>query len=204
MSRKFEIDEYWWDENFKIYEKSSVEIKDGATILIGCNGSGKSTLINQMKQTLKEFEEIAYVITYDELHEGRSNAMSKFGFYEDFDRLSRNFVSSEGENVSNNFGDFLGTVFKRIEKAAICDKKEFWIFLDGIDSGVSIDMVAQQADLFDLICEDIEKSGMVPYIVIATNQYETIGKNKDRCLDVINLKYVTINSYDEYREMIFK
>lgn len=196
--RKFKIEPYWWDDEFKIYTKESVEIKDGVTILISCNGGGKSTLIHQIKHRLKDFDDEVYIMEYSDMESGRSNAMDKFGFYGDFDKFGRNFISSEGENVSNNFGDFLGTIAKKVDKAAKCGKKEFWIFLDGIDSGVSVDIVRQQSDVMELIESDIRKTGMIPYIIIATNQYESIGKYKNNCLDVINLKYITLESYDEY------
>lgn len=210
--KHFKIEPYWWDEHTKIYENDSIDIKDGVTILLGCNGSGKTTFIHQIKQCLKkdtirdfsllddeeDEDRTVFVTEYDELTGGRSHATEKFGFYGDFDRMCRNLSSSEGENVSNNFGDYLGSVRPLIEKARNKNAKEFWMFLDGVDSGVSIDMIRQQSSLFALIESDIRNSGMVPYIIVSSNQYESIGKYKDRCLDVINLKYVSINSYDEF------
>ena len=54
-----------------------------------------------------------------------------------------------------------------------------------------------------MVSEDIEEKGLTPYILIAGNNYELIGELKESCLDTINLEYLTVNSYEEYRKIIF-
>lgn len=45
MSRKFKLikDCYYKDEN--IFEKRTITLEPGVTVLVGCNGLGKTTLI---------------------------------------------------------------------------------------------------------------------------------------------------------------
>jgi hypothetical protein len=84
-------------------------------------------------------------------------------------------------------------------------KKEVWILLDGIDSGLSVNEIAEIPDFLKMVSDDIQQSkGLTPYILVAGNNYELIGEFKDRCLDAINLEYLTVNSYEEYRKIIFK
>lgn len=204
MSRTFKIEQYWHDEYYKIYNKDSVEIKPGITNLLSCNGGGKTTLLHQIKEQLAK-DKSAYVIEYSEVREGRTNANNSLAFYGNFDALSRNLISSEGENVLNNFGEFcrkLGSKIKRLDNRSI-DKEEFWILLDGIDSGLSVNEIAEIPEFLKMVCDDLDKQGVVPYILVAGNNYELIGDLKNSCLDVINLEYLTVNSYEEYRKIIF-
>lgn len=201
MSRIFKIEPFWHDEYYKIYNKDSVEIKPGITNLLSCNGGGKTTLLQQIKHQLVKDDSVI-LFEYSEVSEGRSNAMDKYGFLEQFDKLSRNFMSSEGENVLNNFGEFchrLGGKIKNLDT----NKKEVWILLDGIDSGLSVNEIADIPGFLKMVSEDIQEKGLTPYILIAGNNYELIGELKESCLDAINLEYLIVNSYEEYRKFIF-
>ena len=201
MSRIFKIEPFWHDEYYKIYNKDSVEIKPGITNLLSCNGGGKTTLLQQIKYQLVKDDSVI-LFEYSEVSEGRSHAMDKYGFLEQFDKLSRNFMSSEGENVLNNFGEFCGKLGGKINNLDT-DKKEVWILLDGIDSGLSVNEIATFNSFFKMVCKDIQEKGLTPYILIAGNNYELIGEFKESCLDAINLEYLTVNSYEEYRKIIF-
>jgi hypothetical protein len=202
MSRVFKIEPFWHDEYYKIYNKDSVEIKPGITNLLSCNGGGKTTLLEQIKHQICKDDSVI-LLKYSEVSEGRSNAMGKYGFLNQFDKLSRNFMSSEGENVLNNFGEFCNKLGHKV-KNLDTSKKEVWILLDGIDSGLSVNEIADIPDFLKMVCDDIQEKGLTPYVLIAGNNYELIGKFKDNCLDAINLEYLTVNSYEEYRKIIFK
>ena len=100
MSRKFKVIKRYYDEDYDLYKKRSITINEGVTVLVGCNGSGKTTLIHQIKDQLKK--EGIPVISFDNLHEGGSRAVSSAGFYGDFGFMSAAMSSSEGENIVMN------------------------------------------------------------------------------------------------------
>ena len=106
-------------------------------------------------------------------------------------------------HVLNNFGEFCNKLGHKV-KNLDTSKKEVWILLDGIDSGLSVNEIAEIPDFLKMVSNDIQQSkGLTPYILVAGNNYELIGEFKDRCLDAINLEYLTVNSYEEYRKIIF-
>lgn len=53
MSRQFTLYNDWYDEDdFKIFKKKNITIKSGLTVLVGCNGAGKTTMLNQIEDML--------------------------------------------------------------------------------------------------------------------------------------------------------
>lgn len=197
MGRKFKIDNDAYGEGIKMYNKATIELVPGITVLIGCNGAGKSTLLKQLYGIVQK-ENIPCVM-FDNLKDGGSNARSKAGFYGDITFLATSMCSSEGENIALNMGNFakmIGSMFRNNP-----NDNEYWIFADAVDSGFSIDNVVELKDkLFKLIL-DIHKDKEV-YIVITANAYEMA--RGEQCFDVINGKYVSIKSYEKYRSVILK
>ena len=70
---KFKISKNYYT-NCNLYDKSTIEVKDGLTIFVGCNGSGKSTLLRQIKDTLNDSN--IPCLFYDYNTSGRENAKS--------------------------------------------------------------------------------------------------------------------------------
>ena len=223
MSRKFELIKDYYDEGFKLYKKKTIEIKPGVTILIGCNGIGKTTLLKQMKSNLKK-ENIPYV-SFDNLHEGGSRAVSKASFYGNFGFMATAMCSSEGETIVMNISNLavrLGQFVKNGEDpeeskhtklvrsiAALDGEKveepeipnERWILLDAIDSGLSVDNIVDiKEQLFKTMLE--HNFGNEIYIVISANEYEMA--RGEQCFDVYNGKYVKIKDYEEYRNLVLQ
>lgn len=220
MSRKFSIEKNYYDEGYELYKKETITINPGVTVLVGCNGTGKTTLMHQIKNQLKK--ECVPYISFDNLHDGGSKAISSAAFFEDFGFVATAACSSEGENIIMNIANLarrLGNFIrngedngreKRLEKAfekifsGDEDKKqesinERWILLDAIDSGLSVDNIVEvKEDLFKTILEDY-KDGDV-YIIVSANEYEmTRG---EQCFDVHNGEYITFADYEEYRDFI--
>lgn len=52
MSRIFEVPTKPWDD-YKLYNRKTIAINPGVTVLTGCNGTGKSTLMRLMKEQLE-------------------------------------------------------------------------------------------------------------------------------------------------------
>ena len=134
---KFKVIPDYYGINEKIFEKSYVNLKPGLTVLVGCNGAGKSTLLHQIESKCKQNGTL--VITYDNCRDGGGYAVSKAGFFGDFDFLARQIQSSEGENISNNLARFankIGTTIKKNPKA-----NKITVLMDAIDSGMSVDNI---------------------------------------------------------------
>ena len=222
MSRKFKIEKRYYDEDYDLYKKRSITINEGVTVLVGCIGSGKTTLLHQIKSQLKK--ENIPVISFDNLHDGGSRAISSAGFYGDFGFMSAAMSSSEGESIvlsisklasnlrafiqtgeSQSESDRLSKSFARAIWGDETEEKEIpnerWILLDAVDSGLSVDNVVDLKEyLFKTILED-DFSGSI-YIVISANEFELCrGEN---CFDVYNGKYVKFSNYEKYRNFILK
>ena len=175
MGRKFKIDNDAYGEGIKMYNKATIELVPGVTVLVGCNGAGKSTLLKQLYGIVQK-ENIPCVM-FDNLKDG----------------------GSEGENIALNMGNFAKMIGSMSRNNP--NDNEYWIFADAVDSGFSIDNVVELKDeLFKLIL-DIHKDKEV-YIVITANAYEMA--RGEQCFDVINGKYVSIKSYEKYRSVILK
>lgn len=113
MGRKFKIDNDAYGEGIKMYNKATIELVPGVTVLVGCNGAGKSTLLKQLYGIVQK-ENIPCVM-FDNLKDGGSNARSKAGFYGDITFLATSMCSSEGENIALNMGNFakmIGSMFR--------------------------------------------------------------------------------------------
>ena len=71
MTHRFKIIKDYYDIGEQIYNKSSVTLQDGLTVLCGCNGSGKTTLLKQIKNGCKK--EKLPCIKFDNLIDGGGN-----------------------------------------------------------------------------------------------------------------------------------
>ena len=195
--REFKLPRSPYNKGEILYKKSKIELKPGVTVLVGCNGCGKSTFIREVSTRLDK-DNIPY-LTYDNLHDGGSNSFSKAMFHNNLELASTLFVSSEGEQIITNIGTYASEIgrFVRSNK----DEKEIWIFLDAIDSGLSIDNILDMKEyLFKTIIDNNSDKNI--YIIVSANEYEMC--NSENCFDVYNGKYIKFNNYDEYKQFIIK
>lgn len=198
MTHKFNIVCDWYDNGEKIYNKSSVEIKEGLTVLCGCNGCGKTTLLHQIKTTLKK--ENIPCLHFDNLHDGGSNSRQLSLERGDFDFLMQAVRSSEGENTYMNIGKFASKMGAFIRKHS--EEKEIFFLMDAIDSGLSVDNVIDFKKFFNVVITDCKNKGIAVYIIISANEYElTRG---EQCVDTLNLKYVDFSDYESFRDYVIE
>lgn len=204
-----------------IYTKKEFEFKPGVTVLVGCNGCGKSTLLRHMKEYLKSKH--VPVISFDNLHDGGSNARAKAAYEGNFTLVATSATSSEGENIilglntlASNLRPFIQTgesqdrgdrLCKAFAKAVWGDQNEpeipneRWLLFDAIDSGLSVDNVIDIKEyLFKTILEDAGDTKI--YIVCACNEYELASG--EQCMDTHTGKYVNLRTYEAYKKFVLK
>ena len=197
MGRAFDIVRDYHVEKYYIFKKKTCAFEPGVTVLVGCNGSGKSSLLEQIKGSLRR-QNIPYVFhdaDKDDVRVKRQEAM----FRDDFDFLTASMCSSEGENIFNVFRYVvkeMGVVTRQNP-----DTKELWFLFDALDSGLSIDAIAElKTDLFQFVIDQNPDKDV--YIIVSANGYEFA--NGERCYDVANCKEVAFKDYNDYRKFILK
>ena len=190
MSRKFKIIRNYLEEDQILYRKANIEIDPGLTVLVGCNGSGKTTLINQLKRLLDKGKKL-HIQDFDNLFDGGENARSWAGYTGDFSFLATAVMSSEGENILMNIGNYAAKIGKEVTSVLTKENKELWAFFDAADSGLSIDGIKEiKNKLFSIIEKDCKTKGIELYIVVSTNAYEFA--NGEQCFDVYKLQVQNI------------
>ena len=120
--RKFKISKIPYDE-YQVYKKTTVEIKEGVTVLVGCNGAGKSTLLKFIKDQLKENE--IPVTSFNNYSQGGTSSIDKCMFHGDTATAASMMMASEGERIYMNIGIMVSRLKKFFDK----DSKEYWILL---------------------------------------------------------------------------
>lgn len=183
-----------YDEGQFFYKKSGFTIEEGITVLVGCNGSGKTTLMMLMKEYLRN-KGNPLILEYSDVIDGRSMGIEKQMYRNHMEVAATMMCSSEGERIWMNVGHFIGDIGRTIRKSK---KKDIWIFLDGIDSGMSIDCIMEAKNFFH------ELPSLEPdkhfYFIISANAFELARDEK--CLDVANMKFVKFSNYEKYMKFV--
>ena len=198
MSRQFTLNNDWYSEDdFKIFKKKKITIKSGLTVLVGCNGAGKTTLLKQIEQSLKSKD--IPVMLHNNKSDGERELKSRAALYGDFNIVAKLMMSSEGENIVNVMSEIARKMgdFTRHNG----NSKELWFMFDAVDSGLSIDNILEiKEQLIPIVLEHNADKDI--YFLISANSYEFArGEN---CFDVINGKYIKFADYEEYRDYILK
>ena len=122
MSRQFKLERDFYDEGYNLYKKKTITIEEGVTVLVGCNGTGKTTLLHQIKEQLKK--ENIPVLSFDNLKDGGSKALSSAGFYGDYTFMATAMASSEGENIVMNLGKLAEKLYPFIHNGTLDNKSD--------------------------------------------------------------------------------
>ena len=194
MAFIFNIPTNPYDDPIRLYERKTLTIKEGLTVLVGCNGSGKSTLMRLIKDKLRNQKDVL-CLGYDDRSDGQSNLMSKFGFYDDLNNLSRMLMSSEGERIHIGIEEFVAGLRSKIQRAS---PKSVFILMDAVGSGLSIDGIDEIKEIVPIIAEDNPNREV--YFIVSTNEYEFAEKAD--CIDVRTFQHLRFGTYEEYKEFI--
>ena len=204
MGYYFNLSNEWFGKNkFKIpfYKRTSIMIKPGLTVLVGCNGIGKTTFLHQLKYDLEEKKE--KFILYNNLTDGGETSKQDALLKGDMQFVLNSTISSEGENIHLNIGKLASKIGYLIYNKLNSDDKRVFILLDAVDSGLSIDYIIDLKEhLFDFVVKDCKKKGIDIYFVVSANSYE-MARESD-CFDVYEGKYKKFKDYEEYREFILE
>lgn len=194
--RTFKVYRDYHDIGCDILAKDEITIKPGLTVLVGCNGAGKSTLIHQLCDIL-ECERTPYV-EYNNLRDGGDHAMGWAGHCGNYKKVATMALSSEGENIVINLGDFAKKIGEFVKGKPA--GSQIWVFFDALDSGMSIDNIEETKAFFRFVQEtDSDKEF---YFIVAANEYEMA--RKEQCFDVNAGEYVTFADYEEFRRFVLK
>ena len=186
-------------EEILFFNKMNLE---QVTLLFGANGVGKSSLIKGiLKQKEikfncdKETKLYSYINTEQNFRNMDKNSnlsykdmFNPYLFKQKFDASEL----SEGQSIIYSLQDIFELCVQIKD-----DSNDSVILLDEIDSGLSIDNVEY---LSDKIKEITDKYSNIQFI-IAFNNFE-FCRNFPKVFNMYNGKYITIESYEQYRNII--
>ena len=195
-----------YDDDRMFWKKKKIQLRPGLTSVIGCNGIGKSTLFANIKNELGGkgvpfimFDNLGTKGGQGSVYTLLSAAVGGFkgevaDDYANLDYALSVWSSSEGERIAAAMERFKHDIIDKMFEYA--DYGEFWILLDALDSGLSVDMI-------EIIRENMLRpllsggpDGMEIYILISSNSYE-LSENTD-CFSLARCKYVNIRNYQSF------
>lgn len=189
------LDKDPYDERVLFTGKTTRSIPEGLTVLVGANGTGKTTTLDYIKEKYgcdNGYKVLSWSNTRDK---GLSKDRSLMA--QDYSLLSALAFSSEGEEINTN----IGMVAQQVGREVRNPDKNLIILLDGMDSGLSIDNIAEAKDFFhEYVLKDMKEAGKECYIIVTANEYELA--RGERCVDARSGKEVSFKNYEEYRAYI--
>lgn len=214
-------DPYGWD----LFETNTVTITENVTVFAGPNGYGKSSLVLMMKEALKqqdykEFEMMSKnnslkfllekdkpvtkgFLTYDAKYDSYGDILGSQLWLQNFELAGTMMSASEGQNKLITMGKLFDQVKDIKEKPENKDLEQIILFVDGIDSGLSVDMIQFIMTTLPLKLQQVESLGIECIIIFTTNNYE-MCRNRT-VIDPITLQETKYESYEEFRnDMIRK
>lgn len=175
----------------------------GVTVLVGCNGSGKTTLLQTIAQTCEDAD-IPFYQHYATDARGKLSfdANVKGSAIAAVQLINSSFLS-EGERIF----DDMAYLTRRLGSFVLKDHKddpECWIFVDSMDSGLSIDLQEEFGNFLDDVTGKFKPEKMDIYVVMAANSYEFASRPGWTCKDVQTGEDVTFSSYEDYKDFVLE
>lgn len=215
--------EIWLHSNPKYTKRESIPVKyninPGITMLIGSNGSGKTTALSQIRSLFSTEDDLvkkwvtieannsvrnlysSYL--YDNVYE-ETFTKSTWGATDHLDRVAQTFENSEGQNMYDYLYYKINEIGQAVTKAIKNNKKGIFLLFDGLDSGLSLDVIntIRKSVLEFIIETEKKRSNLEVYIICSANSYEFC--NNYDCIDVTNQKHITFTNYTDYEKYFVK
>lgn len=213
----------WLHSNPKYAKRESMPVKyiinSDITMLIGPNGSGKTTALSQIRSLfstqedlVKKWDQIdkndiirnlysSYL--YDNVYE-ETFTKSTWGATDHLDRVAETFENSEGQNMYDYLYYKMNEIGQAVTRAIKNNKKGIFLLFDGLDSGLSLDVIniIRKSVLEFIIETEKKRSNLEVYIICSANSYEFC--NNYDCIDVTNQKHITFTNYNDWDKYFIK
>lgn len=122
-------------------------------------------------------------------------------FRGDMSSLILDVTSSEGERIYYNTAGIAPKIKYSLENVKAGES--FFLLIDGLDSGMDVASIENTKIKFlKAVKEECDKKGVIPYIVVSANSYETA--RNEQCFSLLTGKYIQIKTYDKYKSIIKK
>lgn len=215
--------EIWLHSNPKYTKRESIPIKyninPGITMLIGPNGSGKTTVLSQLRSLFStqndlvkkwnkleindSIRDLYSSYLYDNVYE-ETFTKSTWGATEHIDRVAKTFENSEGQNMYDYLYYKINEIGQAVTKAIKNNRKGIFLLFDGLDSGLSLDVIniIRKSVLEFIIETEKKRSNLEVYIICSANSYEFC--NNYDCIDVTNQKHIVFTNYEDYSKYFIK
>lgn len=215
--------EIWLHSNPKYTKRESIPVKynisPGITMLIGPNGSGKTTALSQIRSLFSTEDDLVKKWNTIEINDSIRNSYSSYlydnvyeetftkstwGATDHIDRVAQTFENSEGQNMYDYLYYKMNEIGQSVTKAIKNNKKGIFLLFDGLDSGLSLDVInTLRKSVLEFIIETEKKrSNLEVYIICSANSYEFC--NNYDCIDVTNQKHITFTNYEDYEKYFVK
>lgn len=217
----------YYDEDY-LFDKDTLTLSDKVTVFVGPNGYGKTTLTKAIKEGLKQqgafaFDNSAYrrgldrgfrhaftpestdtedtatigFMAYDSHADDHSNAISSALTHQNLMLFALRKESSEGENNLYSLSELFnnaGAVAKEYPNL-----EQLVLFVDGIDSGLSVDMLDLIVRTLDIKIQQVESlnPNLEVAIVFTTNNYEMTRSLPT--FDPTTFEPVSYDNYEDFR-----
>lgn len=214
-----------------LFEKDQLTLTDQVTVFVGPNGYGKTTLVTMLKEALERdgavsFSNNAYsrglerafklavtdesttdkpsigFIAYDSHADDHTNSISASLVNNNMQQLLLRRESSEGENNLISLADLFDNAQTVANENP--DLEHLIIFVDGIDSGLSVDKIDFIVRNLDLKIKQVESQNpdLNVALVFTANHYEMVRNLPT--IDPITFKKLNYNDYEEFRSDMIK
>lgn len=222
-------DPYYKEEY--LFENDHLTLTDQVTVFVGPNGYGKTTLVNMLKEALERDGAVSFsnnpharsiarafelvkadesaknrasigFISYDSHADDHTNSISASLVNNNMRQLLLRRESSEGENNLISLAD----LFDNAQAVANENPnlEHLIIFVDGIDSGLSVDKIDFIVRSLDLKIKQVESQNpdLNVALVFTANHYEMVRNLPT--IDPITFETINYSDYEEFRSDMIK